>query len=192
MRDATRRRDAMRHVLFSRFFTRALSRARRRDDVFRARTMRDGCVGCDFEATRRPGGDLARGTRRSRARTSSRERAHRWISFARARTRGTTNARSRAREGGDDRARRVSVGNDRGDAGRSVDVDRLDRDRLDRLDRSIPTRSIDIGSIDRHRIDGRNRIDGRDAIGSISDSGVGLGGGLGRFPAHYGERARKG
>ena len=170
MRDATRRRDAMRHVLFSRFFTRALSRARRRDDVFRARTMRDGCVGCDFEATRRPGGDLARGTRRPRARTSSRERAHRWISFARARTRGTTTASSRAREGGDDRARGVSVGNDRGDAGRSVDA----------ID------SIDTDSIDRYR------FDRRDAIGSISDSGVGLGGGLGRFPAHYGERARKG
>ena len=81
------------------------------------------------------------------------------------------------------------MGNDRGDAGRSVDaIDSIDTDSIDRyrFDRSIPIRSIDTDSIDRYR------FDRRDAIGSISDSGVGLGGGLGRFPAHYGERARKG
>ena len=110
----------------------------------------------------------------SRARVVEGTRAS--MDFIRARANARDDERAVARAGRGRRPRAEGVGGQRPRRRGSIRRRRSTRSRPTRS-----TRSIDTDSIDRHRIDGRNRIDGRDAIGSISDSGVGVGGGVWAF-----------
>jgi len=190
VRDAGRHRDAMRLRFIFSSFTLSLARASSRRRLPRANDARR------MSRTRfRSDPTTRRGSRAGHEETSRAnvvEGTRASMDFIRARANARDDDRVVARAGRGRRPRAGGVGGQRPRRRGSIRRrDRLDRYRLDRsipnrLDRSIPIRSIDTDSIDRYR------FDRRDAIGSISDSGVGLGGGLGRFPAHYGERARKG